>query len=159
MGKIGEMECGRFDSKMKPDKHVERVVRKFDLDEDAKDTLIELGVRRRRTKQEDLDALEKHLQHSKRPSSTATKLSEKLLSGQLEMIPDLTEAEELMRRFRLDGEAKDKLREIVEKRVNDLEEVLQHVERILEMSKSSASGTLCKISRTLLEGGQAANLE
>merc|ERR1712139_202558 len=123
MGKIGEMECGRFDSKMKPDKHVERVVRKFDLDEDAKDTLIEVGVRRRRTKQEDLDALEKHLQYSKRPSSTARKLCAKLLDGELEMIPDLTEAEELMRRFRLDSEAKAKLREVVEKRTSDLDEV------------------------------------
>merc|ERR1712146_214910 len=119
--KIGEMECGRFDTKMKPDKHVERVVRKHELSEDAKDSLIELVVRRRRTKQEDLDALEKHLQYSKRPSSTARHLCSKLLDGELHAIPDLSEAEELMRRFRLDVEAKAKLRDIVEKRVSDLD--------------------------------------
>merc|ERR1712183_106581 len=89
------------------------------------------------------------------------------MGGHFDSLPDVTAAEELMRRFNLDSEAKAKLRDVVEKRVDDLDEVLEHVERILEMS-SSASGanakkapseTMLKIARTLPEGGRCEQLE
>lgn len=156
--KIGEMECGQFDSRIKPDKHIIRIARQFNLDREARDRLALLGVQRKRTKQEDMDRMEQHMTMSRHPSDLAISLANKLLDGRLEALPDLTQALELADAFRLDSDAKSKLREIVEKRPDDLEEVLPHVERILQMSKTP-SQTLLKIARTLIEGGQASNLE
>mmetsp|Transcript_46948 Transcript_46948/g.86040 ORF Transcript_46948/g.86040 Transcript_46948/m.86040 type:complete len:347 (-) Transcript_46948:13-1053(-) len=156
--KIGEMECGQFDSRIKPDKHITRIARQYDLDMDARDRLNLVAVQRRRTKQEDMDLLEQHMKLSRHPSDLAISLANKLLDGRLECLPDLTEALKLADRFRLDSDAKSKLREICEKRADDLEEVLPHVERLLQMSKTP-SGTLLKVARTLIEGGQASNLE
>ena len=45
--KIGEMECGRFVGKIKPDKDVERLARKFKLDEPVASRLTELVHRRK----------------------------------------------------------------------------------------------------------------
>merc|ERR1719258_401730 len=44
--KIGEMECGQFVGKIKPDKDVEALARKYKLDEHVKSRLTELVVRR-----------------------------------------------------------------------------------------------------------------
>merc|ERR1719330_618932 len=51
--KIGEMESGQFVGKVKPDKDVERLARKFKLDEYVKSRLTELAVRRKAAKEED----------------------------------------------------------------------------------------------------------
>merc|ERR1740129_946668 len=56
--KIGEMESGQFVGKIKPEKDVERLARKFKLDEYVKSRLTELVVRRKNTKEDDLDRLE-----------------------------------------------------------------------------------------------------
>merc|ERR550514_255257 len=61
--KIGEMESGRFVGKIKHDKDVERIAKKFRLDEPVKSRLTELTVRRKETKDEDLDRLEQHLSY------------------------------------------------------------------------------------------------
>merc|ERR1719203_903350 len=117
--KIGEMECGQFVGKIKPDKDVERLARKFKLDDHVTSRLTELAVRRKASKEEDLDRIEQHLRYCKRPSAMATLLAGKLLEGEVEELPDLSEAEALMVKYKLDEDAKSKLREIVEKRNND----------------------------------------
>jgi len=149
--KIGEMECGQFVGKIKADKDVERLARKFKLDDHVTSRLTELVVRRKNTKDQDLDRIEQHLRYCKRPSAMATLLAGKLLEGEVEELPDLAEAEEIMEKYRLDEDAKSKLREIVEKRAKDKDEVLAQVIRHLETS-TNPSPMLCKIARTLIDG-------
>lgn len=149
--KIGEMECGQFVGKIKPDKDVERLARKFKLDDHVTSRLIELVVRRRDTKDKDLERLEQHLRYCKRPSAMATLLAGKLLEGEVDELPDLTEAEAMMTKYKLDEDARSKLREIVEKRPDDTAKVLETVRKHLDTS-SNASSMLCKICRPLIDG-------
>ncbi|CAE8718404.1 unnamed protein product, partial [Polarella glacialis] len=112
------MECGQFVGKIKPDKDVERLARKFKLDDHVTSRLTELKVCRRTSGQEergikDLDRLEQHLRYCKRPNAMATLLAGKLLEGEMEELPDLTEAEKIMEKYKLDEDARSKLREIV----------------------------------------------
>merc|ERR1719162_50174 len=143
--KIGEMESGQFVGKIKPDKDVERLAKKFKLDEHVVSRLTELAVRRKDTKEADLERMEQHLRYCKRPSAMATLLAGKLLEGECEELPDLTEAEKLMDKYKLDDDAKSKLREIVERRPGDRAEVLECVRRHLE-SSTYPSSMLCKIA-------------
>merc|ERR1719492_68752 len=149
--KIGEMECGQFVGKIKPDKDVERLARKFKLDDHVMSRLTELVVRRKATKEEDLDRIEQHLRYCKRPSAMATLLAGKLLEGEVDELPDLAEAEGLMTKFKLDEDARSKLREIVEKRASDKTEVLACIKKHLETS-TFPSSMLCKIARPLIDG-------
>merc|ERR1719401_826531 len=154
--KIGEMECGQFVGKIKPDKDVERLARKFKLDDHVTSRLTELVVRRRSAKEEerakkDLDRIEQHLRYCKRPSAMATLLAGKLLEGEVDELPDLRDAEDVMDHFKLDEDAKSKLREIIEKRANDKTEVLAQIKKHLEGSPHSSS-MLCKIARPLIDG-------
>merc|ERR1719464_1971006 len=149
--KIGEMECGQFVGKIKPDKDVERLARKFKLDDHVTSRLTELAVRRRSRKEEDLDRIEQHLRYCKRPSAMATLLAGKLLEGEGDELPDLHEAEVLMEKFRLDEDARSKLREIVEKRAQDKSDVLAQIKKHLETS-TFPSSMLCKIARPLIDG-------
>merc|ERR1719464_83375 len=149
--KIGEMECGQFVGKIKPDKDVERLARKFKLDDHVTSRLTELVVRRKGQKEEDLDRIEQHLRYCKRPSAMATLLAGKLLEGEVDELPDLHEAETLMDKFRLDEDARSKLREIVEKRAQDKSDVLAQIKKHLETS-TFPSSMLCKIARPLIDG-------
>merc|ERR1712137_271750 len=81
--KIGEMECGQFVGKIKPDKDVEAMSRKFKLDEHVKSRLTELVVRRKDTREDDLETFAQHLRYSKRPSAMAMILVGKLLEGEM----------------------------------------------------------------------------
>merc|ERR1719464_2191840 len=117
--KIGEMESGQFVGKIKPDKDVERLARKFKLDEYVKSRLTELAVRLKDKKDQHLDRLEQHLRYSKHPNAMTTLLAGKLLEHQVEELPDLKEAEVIMNKYRLDDDARSKLREIVEKRAEE----------------------------------------
>merc|ERR1719512_515141 len=63
--KIGEMESGQFVGKVKPDKAVERLARKFKLDEYVKSRLTELAVRLKDKKDQHLERIEQHLRYSK----------------------------------------------------------------------------------------------
>merc|ERR1719188_2723057 len=149
--KIGEMECGQFVGKVKPDKDVERLARKFKLDDHVTSRLTELVIRRKASKEKDLERIEQHLRYCKRPSAMATLLAGKLLEGEVDELPDLEEAEGLMSKFKLDEDAKSKLREIVEKRASDKSEVLAQIKKHLETS-SYPSSMLCKIARPLIDG-------
>merc|ERR1719464_74814 len=117
--KIGEMECGQFVGKVKPDKDVERLARKFKLDDYVKSRLTELAVRLKDRKDLHLERIEQHLRYSKHPNAMTTLLAGKLLEHQVEELPDLKEAEVIMKTYRLDEDARSKLREIVEKRADD----------------------------------------
>merc|ERR1740123_2000566 len=121
--KIGEMESGQFVGKIKPDKDVERLARKFRLDEHVKSRLTELAVRLKDKKDQHLERLEQHLRYSKHPNAMTTLLAGKLLEHQVEELPDLKEAEVIMKTYRLDEDARSMLREIVEKRAGDKLEV------------------------------------
>merc|ERR1719362_117384 len=149
--KIGEMECGQFVGKIQPDRMVERLARKFKLDEHVTSRLTELAVRRRATKEQDLDRLEQHLRYCKRPSAMATLLASKLLEGEADELPGLEEAEVLMEKFKLDEDARSKLREIVEKRASDKIAVLAQIEKHLQTS-TFPSAMLCRIARPIIEG-------
>merc|ERR1740121_865324 len=149
--KIGEMECGQFVGKIKPDKDVERLARKFKLDDHVTSRLTELVVRRRARKEDDLFKIEQHLRYCKRPSAMATLLAGKLLENEVDELPDLKDAEQLMTKYKLDEDARSKLREIVEKRAHDQKEVLVQIEKHIETSSNSSS-MLCKIARPLIDG-------
>merc|ERR1719440_1759831 len=136
--KIGEMECGQFVGKIKPDKDVERLARKFKLDDHVTSRLTELVVRRKATKEDDLERIEQHLRYCKRPSAMATLLAGKLLEGEVEELPSLEEAEEIMTKYKLDEDARSKLREIVEKR-GGTPEVLGCVKAHLDSSTYPSS--------------------
>lgn len=153
--KIGEMECGRFVGKIKPDKDVERLARKFRLDEPVASRLTELVHRRKQQgepdrAQKDLHTIEQHLRYCKRTSAMATLLAGKLLEGDVDELPDLTEAEHVMEKYRLDEDAKSKLREIIEKRAVDAKEVLVQIKKHLDTSVNCSS-MLCKIARPLID--------
>lgn len=154
--KIGEMESGRFVGKVKPDKDVERLGRKFKLDEYVVSRLTELAVRRKETKDDDLSKIEQHLRYCKRPNAMATLLAGKLLEHKVDNLPDLKDAEVIMNKFRLDEDACSKLREIVEHRADDQKEVLAQIEKQLETSPNPSS-VLCKIARSLIDGEQLAD--
>lgn len=154
--KIGEMESGQFVGKVKPDKDVERLARKFKLDEHVSSRLTELVVRRKSTKEGDLERIEQHLRYCKRPSAMATLLAGKLLEGEVDELPDLKEAEVLMTKYKLDEDARSKLREIVEKRAQDKQEVLAQVEKHLGTAPNPSS-MLCKIARPLIDGEKLAD--
>merc|ERR1719220_1474320 len=143
--KTGEMECGQFVGKIKPDKDVERLARKFKLDDHVTSRLTELVIRRKASKEKDLERIEQHLRYCKRPSAMATLLAGKLLEGEGDELPDLKRAEELMTKFRLDEDARSKLREIVEKRATDKDEVLASIEKHLGNAPNPSS-MLCKIA-------------
>lgn len=149
--KIGEMESGQFVGKVKPDKDVERIARKFKLDDYVTSRLTELVVRRKETKDDDLMKIEQHLRYCKRPSAMATLLAGKLLEGEVESLPCLKNAERMMTTYKLDEDARSKLREIVEKRAQDQDQVLKQIEKHLETS-ANASSMLCKIARPLIDG-------
>merc|ERR1740121_2251085 len=149
--KIGEMECGQFVGKIKPDKDVERLAKKFKLDEHVKSRLTELTVRRKTTREQDLDRFEQHLSYCKNPNAMATLLAGKLLEGEVDELPDLAEAEKVMEKYRLDEDAKSKLREIVEKRAKDKDEILVEIQKHLDVSQFP-SAMLCKIARFLIDG-------
>lgn len=154
--KIGEMESGRFVGKVKPDKDVERLGRKFKLDEYVVSRLTELAVRRKETKENDLDRIEQHLRYCKRPNALATLLAGKLLEHTVDELPDLKAAEEVMMKFKLDEDARSKLREIVEHRAEDQKEVLAQIDKQLETSPNPSS-VLCKIARDLIDGKKLAD--
>lgn len=153
---IGKMECGQFVGKVKPDKDVERMARKFKLDDHVTSRLTELKIWRQRNGEEDramkdLERVEFHLRFAKRPNALCTLLVGKLLEGEIDELPDLTKAEKNMQDFKLDEDACCKMREIIEKRFNDEDVVIATVRKQLN-SASNASSVLCKIARQLMDG-------
>ncbi|CAE7813902.1 PDF1B [Symbiodinium sp. KB8] len=149
------MESGRFIGKVKPDKDVERLARKFRLDDPVASRLTELTHRRKKENEidrmhKDLNTIEQHLKYCKRANAMATLLVGKLLEGEVEELPDLSDAEKVMEKYRLDDDAKSKLREIIEKRAEDKDEVLVKIKKHLD-NCANPSSMICKIARPLID--------
>jgi len=80
--KIGEMECGQFVGKIKPDKDVERLARKFKLDDQAETKLADILCRYDEAKRKAyIVDIERHLEVSNRPSAMAMMMLRKLGDG------------------------------------------------------------------------------
>ncbi|CAE7523373.1 unnamed protein product [Symbiodinium natans] len=141
---VGKMECGQFVGKIKPDKDVEQMARNFKLDDSATSRLTELKVWRKRRGQEDratkdLERIGYHLRFAKRPNALCTLLVGKLLEGEVEELPDLTNAEKIMTDYKLDEDACSKMREIIEKRHKDEDLVLTSVRKHLSNASNASS--------------------
>jgi len=149
--KIEEMKNGEFRGKILQDREVEALALNFDLGSRATSKLNEVVSRRATRKGEDLVRMERILEYSREPGPTATLVAERLLDGRYTSIPDLGEAEDVMRKFSLDEDAKKRLVEIVLERADDSSAVLGALELHLEASKQ-ASETLRAVSGRLLAG-------
>ena len=68
----------------------------------------------------------------------------KLLEGEVEELPDLSDAEKVMEKYRLDDDAKSKLREIIEKRAEDKDEVLVKIKKHLD-NCANPSSMICSL--------------
>ena len=99
VAKLGEMECGQFVGKVKPDRTIERLATRYQLDTRVVSRLTELRVRRKKSQTEDFNRLEQHLSLCKRPSATATLLIGKLLEGELKQIPEPQHREHVYKGF------------------------------------------------------------
>ena len=71
----------------------------------------------------------------------------KLLEGEVEELPDLSDAEKVMEKYRLDDDAKSKLREIIEKRAEDKDEVLVKIKKHLD-NCANPSSMICSLPNT-----------
>lgn len=155
VAKIGEMECGQFTAKVKPDRNMQKLACRFSLDERVVCQMTELRIRRKRTKDEDFRRLEQHLQLSKRPSATASRLIRKLLDGRLPRLPDVTGAEVIARRFKLDASARARLRKVVEVCGDDTD-VFAKLEKELQASQTP-SARFPKIARSLIRAARSSH--
>jgi len=151
--KISEMEEGEFVGKILEDREVEALTLNFDLKGEAKDKLNEVVSRRQTRKGEDLVRMESILEHARNPNEIATRLAGQLLDGRIPALPDLSEAEDVMKKFKLEPEAKRTLAEIVFARQEDSSRVLGYLEVYLEASHKP-SADLIALKGRLLAGGE-----
>merc|ERR1712187_395710 len=73
------------------------------------------------------------------------------MGREVDAIPSMARAEEIMEKYKLDEDACSKLREIVERRAADEELVLAKIRKYLD-SSAHPSSMLCKIARPLIDG-------
>lgn len=153
--KIGEMESGRFVGKRPPDEDVAELTKRFKLDGHVESRITEMVVLRPETRDCDVARLEKFLKYSKRPPGSVMILVGKLLNDFWEALPDLSEAEAVMRKFKLDSDACSKLAEIVFKRSDTFgcypDDLLNQLQRHLETS-ANPSAMLCKLASKVIDG-------
>ncbi|CAE7239358.1 SRP54, partial [Symbiodinium necroappetens] len=143
MVKMDEMELGDFATNFKRDEKIDRFVEEHSLSEAARCRLVELRVRRKAEQDEDLRKLAQHLCICADRSFTAISLVKKVVQGRIDDFPDMTRAGAIAERFQLDEASLRKLRDIVEKRAEDLAVVLAHLEEVLAAAYSP-SATLVK---------------
>ena len=138
----------------------------------------------------DLNTIEQHLKYCKRANAMATLLVPwtaygasiikergrsvlcmlsfrwaetqvgKLLEGEVEELPDLSDAEKVMEKYRLDDDAKSKLREIIEKRAEDKDEVLVKIKKHLD-NCANPSSMICSLPevKVHMHGREAASMK
>ncbi|CAJ1462144.1 unnamed protein product [Effrenium voratum] len=134
------------------DENIERLAERFALEDSAKCRLVELRVRRKNLLEQDLARLAEHLELSSEPSFTAVSLVKKVVQGRLAELPPLEEAKTLAAAFGLEGSACFKLRDLVEKRAEDLDVVLKQLKQVLEVARNP-NATFLKVLDTYLAGG------
>lgn len=151
--KIEEMQRGEFVGRIEADREVEALALNFSLGVLSKSKLNEVVARRPKRKGEDLVRLEAILERSREPDAAAKRLADRLISGSLEALPDLGETEDVIRKFKLDETASQKLVEIIVRRPDDSSLILGGLEVYLEATKQP-SAALTAISGRLLAGGE-----
>jgi len=137
--------------KVKPDKEVRTLVRKFRLDEHVKSLLVEMVVRRDETRREDLEVFAQHLEYSRNPSAMTVVLTSKLLGGEWERLPDLTDAIALMKTYKLDEDARFKLCDVVRSRPLDHRKVLDQLSQLMD-GCVNPSAVVCGVGAQLIDG-------
>merc|ERR1711948_203160 len=109
----------------------------------------ELVSRQATKKGEDLVRMEFLMEYAKEPSSTAISFVSRLLANEIEALPDLSEAQDVIKKFDLDSEAKDKLIEIVLARSDDSSALLGGLEVYFEKVRNPSSALLDLAGRLL----------
>jgi len=150
--KVREMVAGQFVGKVKADREVAALALNFDLDEDVAALLNQIVARRASRKGEDLVRMESILEHSRDPAETASLLAQRLLDGDLQSLPDMGEVIDVVKKFKLDAEAKQKLWEVVVERADESSRVLGRLEVYLEACRRPSAAVLA-LSGRLLAGG------
>merc|ERR1719453_2807665 len=91
----------------------------YGLSDEARQKLYELVSHRATKKGEDLLRMELLLEYAKAPSVTTIQFANRVLKNELDALPDLSEAQDVIKKFDLESGAKQKLIEIVLARTED----------------------------------------
>jgi hypothetical protein len=150
--KIDDIVNGDFIGNILETREAKAVALNYNLSEEAAQKLYTLVSCRATKKGEDLVRMELLLEFSKDPSSTTVKYVDRVIAKELESLPDLSEAQDVMKKFDLDVEARDKLVEIVLARTEDSSALLGGLEVYFESVRSPSSALLALAGR-LLAGG------
>merc|ERR1719330_1370672 len=122
--KIQEMISGDFVGEVLSDREVEALALNFNLTDSARDRLNEMVSRRATKKGQDLVRLESILSHADDASETAKLMVDRVLDKKEGSLPDLTETEDVIRKFNLSPAAQKLLVKIVMERTDDSSKIL-----------------------------------
>lgn len=150
--KIDEMASGEFVGNILEDRGAMALGLNYGLSNAATQKLYELASNRATRKGEDLVRMELLLECAKDPSATAIRYAEQVLKNNIEGLPDLSEAQDVIKKFELDSEARQKLIEIVLARTEDSSALLGGLEVYFEAARSPSSA-LKAMAGKLLAGG------
>uniref|UniRef100_A0A7S1S5B0 Uncharacterized protein n=1 Tax=Alexandrium catenella TaxID=2925 RepID=A0A7S1S5B0_ALECA len=150
--KIEEMQVGEFVGKVVSTREVQALALNFGLGEEATGKLDEMVSRRATRKGEDLVRMEMILEHSRDRNDTVVDYVDQILSGEVKALPDLSEAEDVIKKFKFDKDAQSKLIEVVLARLEDSSRILGRLEVYLELC-SKPSAAFAALSGRLLAGG------
>lgn len=150
--KISDMASGEFVGKILEDREAMALALNYGLRDEATQKLYELVSRRATKKGEDLVRMESLLEYAQDKSSTAIRFVGQVLNGEIERLPDLSEAQDVIKKFDLDAQATKKLVEIVLARTEDSSALLGGLEVYFEHARN-ASSSLMALAGRLLSGG------
>jgi len=150
--KLSQMKTGEFEGKIQADRDAEAVALNFSLNNAAKAKLNELVAKRETKKGEDLVRMEGLLEYAEDRSAYTISIINELLAGEKDALPDLHEAQDVIKKYGLDSIARNKLVEIVLARYEDSSAILGGLEVYLENVKNPSSALLGLAGRLLLGG-------
>lgn len=150
--KIEEMRKGEFVGNILEIPEVDALAREWGLSETAKQKINQMMSMRGTKRGSDIVRLEKICEHAQNKSEVAITLANQVIDGKLENLPDMAEAEDVMKKFRLDDEATRKLVQVVLQRADDSSRVLGRLEVYLETCKRPSDAVRTMFGR-LMAGG------
>lgn len=155
--KIEEMVRGEFVGDILADREVEALALNFSLADEATEKLNEMVSRRATKKGQDLVRMESILEFADKPSEVAISMVDRLLetckSDRNAMLPDLGEAQDVIRKYTLNEVAKKKLVDIVLERSDDSSKILGQLEVYFEQfAARNPSQALMELSGRILAG-------
>lgn len=150
--KLEDIANGDFIGKTLEVPEVDALVAEWNLTHEAKMKLNQMISNRGTKKGQDIVRLEKILEHSQQKSETVISLAQQLLEDKLEDLPDMGEADDVMKKFKLDDEAKRKLVQVVLQRAADSSRVLGRLEAYLESARKPSDAVRTLFGR-LMAGG------